>query len=99
MFNLSVSKIAKTSLLVAVMMGASMSVNADTLIPADLTSNLEKNISAQMQDMMQVAQRELSLSLQTQLSEAMFEVEASDVESQLAQETSEKTITSAMVKE
>ena len=99
MFNLSMNKIAKTSLLVAVMMGASMGVSADTLIPADLTSNLEQNISAQMQDMMQVAQRELSLSLQTQLSEAMFEIETSDAESKLAQEPSEKVITSAMVKE
>ncbi|AQS40183.1 hypothetical protein Sps_05114 [Shewanella psychrophila] len=99
MFNSTVSKIAKASLVAAVLMGASMGAQADGLILTDLTSNIEQNISAQMQDMMQVAQRELSLSLQTQLSEAMFELEGNGEASELAQKQSETVITSAMVKE
>lgn len=98
MFNSTLSQIAKVSLAAAVLMGASVSAHADTLIPTDLTSNIEQNISAQMQDMMQVAQRELSMSLQAQLSEAMFEVDA-EGETQLANEKNEQAITSAMVKE
>ncbi len=98
MFNSTLTQIAKVSLAAAVLMGASVSAHADTLIPTDLTSNIEQNISAQMQDMMQVAQRELSMSLQAQLSEAMFEVDAED-EAQLANEKNEQAITSAMVKE
>ena len=99
MFNSTVSKIAKASLVVAVLMGASMGAHADGLILTDLTRNIEQNISAQMQDMMQVAQRELSLSLQTQLAEAMFEIEDSSKVSELAQKQSEAVITSAMVKD
>ncbi|QFU24454.1 hypothetical protein FM038_021450 [Shewanella eurypsychrophilus] len=99
MFNSTAKKITKTALVIAVLMGASMGAHADSLIPSDLTSNIEKNIAAQMQDMMQVAQTELSLSLQTQLSEAMFEMNSNEDVSQLAQEQSEKVITSAMVKE
>jgi len=98
MFNSTLSQIAKVSLAAAVLMGASVSAHADTLIPADLTSNIEQNISAQMQDMMQVAQRELSMSLQAQLSDALFEADAAD-ETQLAKEKNEQAITSAMVKE
>lgn len=98
MFNSTLTQIAKVSLAAAVLMGASVSAHADTLIPTDLTSNIEQNISAQMQDMMQVAQRELSMSLQAQLSDAMFEVDAED-ETQLAKEKNEQAITSAMVKE
>jgi|GEM_PF-4318776 len=98
MFNSTLTQIAKVSLAAAVLMGASVSAHADTLIPADLTSHIEQNISAQMQDMMQVAQRELSLSLQAQLAEAMFEVAAED-ENQFAKEMTEQEITSAMVKE
>jgi len=98
MFNSTLTQIAKVSLAAAVLMGASVSAHADTLIPSDLTSNIEQNISAQMQDMMQVAQRELSMSLQAQLSDAMFEVDAED-ETQLANEKNEQAITSAMVKE
>ncbi|MBW8182653.1 hypothetical protein [Shewanella nanhaiensis] len=99
MFNSTISKVAKSSLVVAVLMGASVTANADTLIPTDLTSNLEQNIAAQMQDMMQVAQRELSISLQAQLSSSMFDAEESDEAEQLAQEPTELAITSAMVKE
>ncbi|WP_299790899.1 hypothetical protein [uncultured Shewanella sp.] len=98
MINSTLTRIAKVSLAVAVLMGASVSAQADTLIPTDLTSNIEQNISAQMQDMMQVAQRELSMSLQAQLSDVMFEATAED-DTQLAQEATEQAITSAMVKE
>ncbi|NRB24904.1 hypothetical protein [Shewanella sp.] len=99
MFNSTVSKIAKASLVVAVLMGASMGAHADGLLVTDLTRNIEQSIGAQMQDMMQVAQRELSLSLQTQLAEAMFELDVSGTASELAQRQSETVITSAMVKE
>lgn len=99
MFNSTISKIAKTSLVVAVLMGASASVNADTLISTDLTSNIEQNIAAQMQDMMQVAQRELSLSLQAQLSSSMFDSNEADEANQFAQDPKEVVITSAMVEE
>ena len=99
MFNSTVSKIAKASLVVAVLMGASMGAHADGLLVTDLTRNIEQSIGAQMQDMMQVAQRELSLSLQTQLAEAMFEIEDSSKVSELAQKQSETVITSAMVKD
>lgn len=98
MFNSTISKMAKTSLVVAVLMGASATVNADTLLSSDLTSNIEQNIAAQMQDMMQVAQRELSMSLQEQLSSSMFDNKADEVK-QLAQEPTETVITSAMVEE
>ncbi|EDQ01964.1 hypothetical protein [Shewanella benthica] len=99
MFNSTVSKIAKASLVVAVLMGASMGAHADGLMLTDLTRNIEQNISAQMQDMMQVAQHELSLSLQTHLAEAMFELEDSGKVSELVQLQSETGITSAMVKD
>ncbi len=99
MFNSTIGKIAKTSLVAAVLMGASATVNADTLIPADLTSNIEQNIAAQMQDMMQLAQRELSISLQTQLSSSMFDSNEADEANQLAQEPKEAVITSVMVEE
>lgn len=99
MFNSTAKKIAKSSLVIAVLMGASMTANADSLIPSDLTSNIESNLTAQMQEMMQVAQTELSLSLQTQLSEVMFEMGSEEADSQLAQEPSETVITSAMIKE
>ena len=99
MLNLTISKIVKLSLVVTVLMGVSVGAHADSLILTDLTSNIEQNISAQMQDLMQVTQRELSLSLQTQLAEAMFELKGSEEVNQLVQKTSEKVITSAMVKE
>ncbi|MFT5236234.1 MAG: hypothetical protein ACI90A_001603 [Shewanella sp.] len=99
MFNSTISKVAKASLVVAVLMGASATVNADTLISTNLTSNIEQNIAAQMQDMMQLAQRELSMSLQTQLSSSMFDSHEADEANQLAQEPKEAVITSAMVEE
>lgn len=95
MFNSTISKIAKTSLVIAVLMGAT--ANADTLTPTDLTSNIEQNIAAQMQGMMQLAQRELSMSLQAQLSSSMFDRNEAYEANQLVQEPKEAVMTSAMV--
>ncbi|MDB0034745.1 hypothetical protein N9E78_00315, partial [bacterium] len=63
------------SLTAVVLMGASVTANADTLIPTDLTSNIEQNIAAQLQDMLLMAQRELSTSIQAQISSSMFDVD------------------------
>ncbi|MEC4728578.1 hypothetical protein HWQ46_23950 [Shewanella sp. D64] len=97
MFNSTISKIAKTSLVIAVLMGATATANADTLIPTDLTSNIEQNIATQMQGMMQLAQRELSMSLQAQLSSSMFDRNEAYEANQLVQEPKEAVMTSAMV--
>ncbi|MEI6858410.1 MAG: hypothetical protein V5788_01210 [Shewanella sp.] len=99
MLSLMVNKIAKVSLVVTIMMGVSIGVHAETLTLASLTKNIEQNISAQMQEMMQVTQREISLSLQTQLLETMFELKDSKKIGQLAKKQSETVITSEMVKE
>ncbi|NRD72733.1 hypothetical protein HQQ94_05610 [Shewanella sp. VB17] len=78
MFNSIIGKMAKSSLMAAVLMGASVTANADTLIPTDLTRNIEQNITAQLQDMLLTAQRELSMSIQAQISSSMFDVDEAD---------------------
>lgn len=76
MFNSTVSKTIKASLLTAVILGVSATAQADNSLITDVASNIEQNISSQMQEMMSKAQTELSLSIQSQMSEMMFDMDA-----------------------
>ncbi len=76
MFNSTVSKTIKASLLTAVILGVSATAQADNSLISDVASNIEQNISSQMQEMMSKAQTELSLSIQSQMSEMMFDMDA-----------------------
>ncbi|MCG9697478.1 hypothetical protein [Shewanella sp. Isolate11] len=93
------NKLTKVSLITSLLVGLSFSVNANDVIPTDISATLERNLAAQMQEMMQVAQQELSLSLQAQLSESLFETMEQSVavaDSEAADQ--EVVITSALVK-
>ncbi|MCL1139493.1 hypothetical protein [Shewanella pneumatophori] len=76
MFNSTVSKTLKAFLLTAVMLGVSTTAHADNALITDVTKNIEQNISSQMQEMINSAQTELSLSIQSQMSELMFDMDA-----------------------
>ncbi|KIO38374.1 hypothetical protein [Shewanella sp. cp20] len=63
------NKLTKVSLIASLLVGASFSASADDFIPTDITAKLERHLATQMQEMMVTAQQELTLSLQTQLSD------------------------------
>ncbi|GIU41282.1 hypothetical protein AB4298_13365 [Shewanella sp. 10N.261.52.F9] len=89
MFNSTVSKTIKASLLTAVILGVSATAQADNSLISDVASNIEQNISSQMQEMMSKAQTELSLSIQSQMSEMMFDM---DSEQELANKQGAATL-------
>ncbi|GIU28410.1 hypothetical protein [Shewanella sp. MBTL60-007] len=102
MFNSTVLKTVKASVFTALLLGASATVHAETSLVSEVANNIEQNISAQMQDMMTKAQTELSLSIQAQMSEMLFDMESEQqtTNEQLAAENKEQPlVTSAVVKD
>ncbi|MGS0692574.1 hypothetical protein ACVBIO_14620 [Shewanella sp. 0m-8] len=102
MFNSTVLKTVKASLFTAVLLAASTTAQAENSIITDVANNIEKNISSQMQEMMSKAQTELSLSIQSQMSEIMFDLgsEHELVNEQLTATNNDKPlVTSAVIKD
>ncbi|MCK8046787.1 hypothetical protein MSG37_18005 [Shewanella sp. 1CM18E] len=102
MFNSTVSKTLKVSLLTAVMLGVSATAHADNTLITDVAKNIEQNISSQMQEMINSAQTELSLSIQSQMSELMFDMDAEQelANKQKATEQNEQAlVTTAITKD
>ncbi|ACJ27546.1 Conserved hypothetical protein [Shewanella piezotolerans WP3] len=102
MFNSIVMKTVKTSVLTVALLGASLSAQAETSLVSEVASNIEQNISAQMQDIVAKAQTELSLSIQSQMSEMMFELDSSeeiDASALAAEKVETPLVTSALVKD
>ncbi|MCG9728566.1 hypothetical protein L1D44_01655 [Shewanella sp. Isolate13] len=102
MFNSTVLKTVKASVFTALLLGTSATVHAETSLVSEVANNIEQNISAQMQDMMTKAQTELSLSIQAQMSEMLFDMESEQqtTNEQLAAENKEQPlVTSAVVKD
>ncbi|MCL1057309.1 hypothetical protein L2729_04775 [Shewanella gelidimarina] len=102
MFNSIVMKTVKTSVLTAVLLGASVSAQAETSLVSEVANSLEQNISAQMQDMVSKAQTELSLSIQSQMSEMMFELSSDEdlkAEMLTAEKVEKPLVTSALIKD
>lgn len=102
MFNSTVSKTLKASLLTAVMFGVSATANADNSLITDVANNIEQNISSQMQEMINSAQTELSLSIQSQMSEMMFDMgqerELTNKQ-QIAEKSEQALVTTAITKD
>ncbi|WP_299805916.1 hypothetical protein [uncultured Shewanella sp.] len=104
MFNSTVLKTVKASVFTALLLGvsATTSAHAETSLVSDVANNIEQNISAQMQDMMAKAQTELSLSIQAQMSEMLFDMDSEQqvTNDQLAAENKEQPlVTSAVAKD
>lgn len=76
MFNSTLTNKIRSGLVVIGLMGMSLSVQAEGLPTGDVISSIEQNISAQTQEMMATAKREFILSIQTQLAEAVVELNA-----------------------
>ncbi|ABZ78204.1 conserved hypothetical protein [Shewanella halifaxensis HAW-EB4] len=102
MFNSTVLKTVKASVFTALLLGTSATVHAETSLVSDVANNIEQNISAQMQDMMTKAQTELSLSIQAQMSEMLFDMASEEqvTNEQLAAENKDQPlVTSAVTKD
>ncbi|WP_028774877.1 hypothetical protein [Shewanella waksmanii] len=97
MINSTVKKVALVSLTLTGLLASSFSAQANESLVSEMTAGLESNLASQMQEVMNVAQRELSLSIQAQLSETLFETQ--DVDVAATQDNQEEVITSAMIKE
>lgn len=67
------NKLTKMSLIAATFIGVSFSATAEDFIPNDISATLERQLAAQMQEAIAIAQQELTLSLQAQLSESLFD--------------------------
>lgn len=74
--TLKAGKLVTLSVATVMLMGASVETeaNIDPLLITNLTQTLEQEVTQQMQEMVEQAKNELTLSLQTQLSELMVEV-------------------------
>ncbi|WP_394204363.1 hypothetical protein [Shewanella waksmanii] len=97
MINSTVKKVALVSLTLTGLLASSFSAQANDNLVAEMTAGLENNLASQMQEVMNVAQRELSLSIQAQLSETLFE--SQNVEVAASEDEQDAVLTSAMVKE
>lgn len=102
MFNSIVMKSVKTSVLTVVLLGASVSAQAETSLVTEMANSLEQNISAQMHEMVSKVQTELSLSIQSQMSEMIFELSSDEVlkaETLTAERVEQPLVTSALIKD
>lgn len=79
MFNSTLTNKIRSGLVVIGLMGMSLSAQAEGLPTGDVISSIEQNISAQTQEMMASAKREFILSIQTQLAEAVVELNVDSV--------------------
>lgn len=73
MSTLTFKNSVKSLFIVGALCGASISAQADVL-PTDIVSAIETNLSAQTAEMLAAAKREIVLSLQTQLAESLYEL-------------------------
>ncbi|GIU45339.1 hypothetical protein [Shewanella algidipiscicola] len=67
------NKFTRMSLVAATFIGISFSATAEDFIPNDISATLERQLAAQMQDAITLVKQELTLSLQAQLSESLFD--------------------------
>lgn len=67
------NKFTRMSLVAATFIGISFSATAEDFIPNEISATLERQLAAQMQEAIAVAQQELTLSLQAQLSESLLD--------------------------
>jgi hypothetical protein len=72
MFTSNIKSVIKSGLLVATLFGVNAGVQANVLSVGEISNSIERNLSAQAQEMLQVARSELLLSLQTQLADAAY---------------------------
>ncbi|WOT04653.1 hypothetical protein [Shewanella youngdeokensis] len=78
MLNSIVVKTLKASVITVALLGTSLTAQADTSLLSGVAQKLEHSISEQVQGMLAKAQTELSLSIQSQVSEMVFEFDESD---------------------
>ncbi|MDB2386867.1 hypothetical protein N9W21_05945 [Shewanella sp.] len=72
MFTSTLIKTVKTSALAVTLLGTSLSAQADVSPITDVMSNIERNMAAQMNEMLTKAQTELSSSIRHQVSQMVF---------------------------
>ncbi len=96
--NSPTRSLVSISLMTSLLVGLSFSVNANELQSTDIVKSLERNIAAQMREAVQVAQQELRLSVQAQLSESLFEMQDSVAIANRKATKKKFVITSAAVK-
>ncbi len=96
--NKFIKSLTKASLISSFVVGLSFSINANELQSTDIVKSLERNIAAQMREAVQVAQQEIRLSVQAQLSESLFEMQDSVAIAKSKVTKKEPVITSAALK-
>ncbi|GGI79329.1 hypothetical protein [Shewanella gelidii] len=80
MLNINLTKTLQSVVAATVLLGTSVSAQANVPSTSDVMNAIEQNIAAQSQEMLATAKREFMLSVQTQLAESMFEFEVADNE-------------------